>query len=527
MNKRLVLEPTLSGSDVIVQFTDRIPLDKTVFVRVPNDFSAFIGIDEKFVARLSSCKETSLLEYLGKKEKGKTVQLAFFRKGEIPASPWGFGNVAILFDGKTFHVGANGRFQVEMVDPMKLIKVFGSDQHLFADAVVAKTKPLVVNVIRDLLIEMFSKGTINPRNALAYSNELKRAAVQAFEACDPLLALGFRVKALNVIAIHVPEEELDEKTGDDSIHEQIASSMASIKDECMQLAQTAHPDTELQNELSHLREEVAALTEKQDLDSVLDEIDNLRQEMHETIENAKPDAPNFSPITRQLNALKKQMDELKGEENRADLLANVKTMVEEMGKTIENKIDSKLADAQEAIIKAAFDRDQDALPLYASAEKEFLAKLKITTDLLLDKAEGPGDYATVASMIYSDVEDNLISKFGVPHREKSFYMTQSEYVALKNTYLNSWHIPREVRFRNDPEVYVEMPIEIRFAKAGFSAGEAKEAAANWSALNMMRHRSPENRQRLDSFLSSCGMDEKDFLRSVLRTFREKGVYTRD
>ena len=151
----------------------------------------------------------------------------------------------------------------------------------------------------------------------------------------------------------------------------------------------------------------------------------------------------------------------------------------------------------------------------------------ITTDLLLDKAEEPGDYATVASMIYSDVEDNLISKFGVPHREKSFYMTQSEYVALKNTYLNSWHIPREVRFRNDPEVYVEMPVEIRFAKAGFSASEAKEAAANWSALNMMRHRSPENRQRLDSFLSSCGMDEKDFLRSVLKTFREKGVYTRD
>ena len=218
------------------------------------------------------------------------VQLAFFRKGEIPASPWGFGNVAILFDDKAFHVGANGRFQVEMVDPMKLIKVFGSDQHLFADAVVAKTKPLVVNVIRDLLIEMFSKGTIIPQNALAYSNELKKAAVQAFEAYDPLLALGFRLKTLDVIAIHVPEEELEEKTGDGSTHKQIASSMVSTKDECMQLAQAAHPDMELQNELSHLRKEVAALAEKQDLDSVLDEIDNLRQEMHETIENAKPDA---------------------------------------------------------------------------------------------------------------------------------------------------------------------------------------------------------------------------------------------
>lgn len=113
MNKRLVLEPTLSGSDIIVQFTDRVPLAKTVFVRVPNDFSAFIGIDEKFVARLSSCKETSLLEYLGKKEKGKMVQLAFLEKEKFRHRRGALGMLLFCLMTRLFTLERMGVFKLK------------------------------------------------------------------------------------------------------------------------------------------------------------------------------------------------------------------------------------------------------------------------------------------------------------------------------------------------------------------------------------------------------------------------------
>ena len=74
---------------------------------------------------------------------------------------------------------------------------------------------------------------------------------------------------------------------------------------------------------------------------------------------------------------------------------------------------------------------------------------------------------------------------------------------------------------------VEMPLEIRFMKAGLEQDEAIKVAKDWSLLNKFRHRSEENTQSLHDILNKLGYTKKDYLKYVLNLFRELKLYDRD
>ena len=112
----------------------------------------------------------------------------------------------------------------------------------------------------------------------------------------------------------------------------------------------------------------------------------------------------------------------------------------------------------------------------------------------------------------SEEEFNELSKDitygGQPLFKDSFKCKYLKYPALKGN-------------------YVEMPLEIRFIKAGLDTNDACRAAKDWALINKLRHRSEENNRYLDKTLAIMKMTKKEFLGYVLDSYRKLGLYTRD
>ena len=95
MKKEIILYPTISSNETLVQFTSEITIDKNVLINVPSDFTAFIYLNQKLAARINSCNDTNLLKYLGKEYNGSKAKIAFIKKNDIPPIPWGFGEINV------------------------------------------------------------------------------------------------------------------------------------------------------------------------------------------------------------------------------------------------------------------------------------------------------------------------------------------------------------------------------------------------------------------------------------------------
>jgi len=179
----------------------------------------------------------------------------------------------------------------------------------------------------------------------------------------------------------------------------------------------------------------------------------------------------------------------------------------------------------------------------AISDSESDSNFKLTAEYLIDSSNRDDDYALAASMMYSNIEENLIYAFRLPHRDRKFVIDYDEYLKIADTaeadgsYILKRYgedgslqpfLPNVVEHGEDgnPKL-VEMPPVVRFLKAGLSAREAKRAADYWQVINRIRHRSPENESYLESYFSQNSLTKRDFLLSALRFFKENNLYTKD
>ena len=145
------------------------------------------------------------------------------------------------------------------------------------------------------------------------------------------------------------------------------------------------------------------------------------------------------------------------------------------------------------------------------------------------------DWVMKAAAIQSNVEENLITKFQLPHEKTRFVIDYAEYLKLAEAML-----PNEVRFprgidklhvlssdRDGNPLKIEMTPLVRFVKAGLPAGEAKKAAQIWRVLNCIRHKSPENVGYLRNYFDTPGMTMENFMSDALDCYRKYGLYTKD
>jgi len=508
MKNKISLYPTIASSEVLVQFTEPVTLDKHVVVTVPAEFFAIIYIDEKPLARMEACDESSVLKFVGRAFAGKSIKLAFARKSDLPYINWGFGNIDVKNDKlkETYRVGANGQYLLRILDAGKFIKSFGTDQNIDIEMLTSRTKLIITTVGRPILGKYFAGTQTSVFEINSLADDLRSKMFEAIKNELLFKDIGVELRALTLNGIHVDEEDMElirSRINADGDTPKIASSeLDEIKKEIIEAIKSGSND-ETKDELLRLKEEVSRIADCQSNDAVLDEIDNLRVETMKAIKESKNPCIDIKSI----------LDEISGFEDK-----------------VNKKIDSSITVIKDILENNADENRQRDIPLYETAKEEWLKELKLTTDLQLDKAQSDDDFAGVAGLIFSNVEYNLINKFKIPHKGKHFYMSKEEFNELTSTL----KVGDKYMFKNtfcpkpiDNDGNVEMPVEIRFIKSRLTPEEAFQAAKDWTVLNKFRHRSDENSEMLKKILDERRMTKKEFLEYVIDSFRKLGIFTRD
>ena len=487
--KKSVLQPILSDEDVIVQYTDNIVADKSTAITVPDGFQGIVFIDERVLFRISPCVEKSLLDY-GKELKGKLCRVAFVRTKAIPAMAWGFGNIQVNNARlkEAYRAGANGKYVVEIVSVPKLIAHFDSDRDITLDKLRDCTISVIKNIGTTYVAEYFAGTDISVFEISAHTAQLRERLFAALKDEDVFASLGMKLKDITVDGIYINEDDL-------------ALIRANING--------ADPEKE---------------------QAPLHASGNLSDEMYERLEE-------------EIKKLREAFAESKGAPQ-PDLADKLQNLRDELVSEISSQIGDKMQDMQSAIAENIEEKFFEFMPLKDRAREDYFKNLKITAEVCIERANDEDGLVPAAAIIYSAVEKNLITKFGLRHEGNNFVMGYDEYVELadKLSKPNGEFLLK--RYNRETRRYVlippavvksgkygklevvEMPPVIRFIKAGLSIADALRAKEYWTFLNKIRHQAPENVQYLQDKFANFAQ-KKGYMVSALEFFRVHGFYTGD
>lgn len=533
MKQRIELKPVIKRDDILIEFSDRVELNKDVLASIPSEFFGILYIDEKPMVRLEACNKVSLLKYVGKEFKNKNIKFAFVRKTDLPYIPWGFGDINVKNErlSETYRVGANGKYLLKVKDASLVIKAFGSDRNISMELIADKTKEIIKTIGKPILSKYFSDTNVSVFEINSKIDEIREAMVAKIKAENAFAEMGLELKILTLDSIHVNDEDMELIRN--RINENVAKNDSLQTYNVEESPKDSFYDSfnvSLMDEIQDLKDQIAKISENQEMDAVLDEIDNLHAEMSDALKNAHSTGNEtiVNELSLELNDLKKQIAQFgqSNDDSKSQLKAT--KMIEQLDKKMTDKLDSSLKE-----IRSIVENAQNRSPSNEKA-KEGVETLKSTTDFLLGKAELDDDYSIIAGPISSNVEENLINKFNVPHKGKDFYMPKEEFDELSKTLMCAgepiFKDSFKCKYLKYPKMvgtYVEMPPEIRFIKAGLSVEEACKAAKDWVLINKLKHRSEENDRYIEKTLAAMKMTKKEFLLHVIDTFRKFGLYTRD
>jgi len=223
-----------------------------------------------------------------------------------------------------------------------------------------------------------------------------------------------------------------------------------------------------------------------------------------------------------LDALEKKISSLlesNNNDNIIDQIDNLRTEMREAFKTIKNTGDKET----EQIMKEK----------EAELEREFnnLKENYLSISTMLDQAKNDDDYATIAARICSNVENNFIEVYKLPHHNSSFYISELMFDDMYDSLVgkNNQHRPfkKRVIVKDQNGSFVEMPPLLRFVKTGLSNDDAMTATSYWSILGSIKHRNDRNESFVGKRLAELGFNgKKDFLRATAEFYKKHNLYTK-
>ena len=283
---------------------------------------------------------------------------------------------------------------------------------------------------------------------------------------------------------------------------------------------------------------------------IASQIENIRDELFNSLKNENA----FSDIGFKLKDLtiekihvnEDDLEIIRNRINNAESTSSIEDLKVEISEIVSTELkqilQKQLDDFGANISAELEDIITERLPLCEEAKINNIKKVKLNAHTLLEQADENDDLVLLASLIYSKVEENLITKYKLPHRNEKFYMNYSEYLTAvyqaksddryylmerdKNGILKPLP-PRVIELQSDgTPITVEMHPLIRFMRAGLSPQEAYRATVMWRVINKIRHRSEENKKKLDKFFAH-NKSRKDYMKEVLDFYQEKLLYTED
>ena len=494
--EKLVYKPINTGDGVIVQYTDSFILDKGMKISVPNQYIAVVFDNEKISFRVEPCVGKVIFKEYGKNFLGHTMKIAFIHVTAIPEMPWGFGNIQVNNERlkEAYRVGANGMFQIKITDFTKLMGAFLGGGEITVDDVKEKVLSLIKTIGVELVGACFANTDVSVFEISSLVGKIREDLFEKLSKESKLADMGIKIANLTVAGVHVNEEDLELIR--DRINEMTETDGDDSSDDDGETVKLREDIEKFQTEiLKKMSEEIAAAEARSK--------DASERKITEQIENNR--RATVSTVMQYIN---EQLDEF--------------------GKSLSSELDEKI---------------QEMLPLRDGAKESTVDSLTLTAENIISNAENDDDYVPAAAMIYSNVEDNLIHKFELMHENEKFlidfreYMKIVERARIGNRYLLkkrndngsfTTFMPRVYKENDngEPSVVEALPI-VRFMQAGLNAEDAWYASEIWTTLNRIRHKSDENKAKLNAFFAKEGTTQKEYLLSALEFYKENGLYTKD
>ena len=493
--KELVYKPMNTGDGVIVQYTDSFILDKGMKISVPNQYIAVVFDNEKISFRVEPCVGKVIFKEYGKNFLGHTMKIAFIHVTAIPEMPWGFGNIQVNNERlkEAYRVGANGMFQIKITDFTKLMGAFSGDGEITVDDVKEKVLSLIKTIGVELVGACFANTDVSVFEISSLVGKIREDLFEKLSKECKLADMGIKIANLTVAGVHVNEEDLE-----------------LIRDRINEMTENDDYNSDDDGETVKLREDIEKFQTE------------ILKKMSEEIAAAEARSKDASErkITEQI------------ENNRratvSTVMQYINEQLDEFGKSLSSELDEKI---------------QEILPLRDGAQESTVDSLTLTAENIISNATTDDDYVPAAAMIYSNVEDNLIHKFGLMHENEKFlidfreYMKIVERARIGNRYLLkkrndngsfTTFMPRVYKENDngEPSIVEALPI-VRFMQAGLNAEDAWYASEIWTTLNRIRHKSDENKAKLNAFFAKEGTTQTEYLLSALKFYKENGLYTKD
>ena len=497
MREEILFSPKNLSNEVIVQYTDSFILDKGMKISVPNQYIAVVFDNEKISFRVEPCVGKVIFKEYGKNFLGHTMKIAFIHVTAIPEMPWGFGNIQVNNERlkEAYRVGANGVFQVKITDFTKLISSFDGAGEITVDNVKEKVLSLIKTIGTEAVGTCFANTEVSVFEISSFIGRIREKLQEKLSKESKLSDMGIKITVLTVASIHINEEDLAliRNRINETEETETTKNAADVDDGTEKFREDIKKfQTEILNKIS---DEISAAEARNK--------DASERKITEQIENNRRAA--VSTVMQYIN---EQLDEF--------------------GKSLSSELDEKI---------------QEMLPLRDGAQKSTVDSLTLTAESIISNATTDDDYVPAAAMIYSNVEDNLIHKFGLMHENEKFlidfrdYMKIAERARIGNRYLLkkrnengsfTTFMPRVYKEddNGEPSVVESLPI-VRFMQAGLNAEDAWYASEIWTTLNRIRHKSDENKAKLNAFFAKEKTTQKEYLLSALEFYKENGLYTKD
>ena len=493
-----LLKPVNKDKDLLIEFSDSVILDKKILITVPSTYTAITFIDEVPSSRIDECDNESLFVLLGKDKEllKRNVKVAFIKTGSLPILFWGFGQSSIRVKEETYVFGSNGEIELSVKDRIKLINTFGLNNISIQDIqnrLLGNIKNVGIRVFNTYL----SLNNIQSSDIDKHIGILRKLFIEELKKELVFESVGLELVNLNIKSIL----KTDVVNIKESNNQSFLKELELFKEEMINKINSISNNSFSSKELELLKEEIISQIPKTNIDSVSQtEFSLLKEELYNSLSN-----------------------------NKEELLDSVKRIVSEEENRINKNVDSKFDSIREIIESTKEEREINNLELYEKAKTEAIKDLKITTDLLIDNSDSDEDLAAPASIIYSNVEKNLIENCeGLMNNGDVFYASEEDFDDMCVEMFKSGNrisFPKE--FLKDSSKYVIMPVVFRFMMYGLSVPNALKAQTEWRFLNRCRHFSQENQTILDKELKKRGITRKQFLKNTLKLYREFKLFIKD
>lgn len=488
--KGIILEPTISDENVIVQVTKDVIVDKQLQVKVPTGFQAIVFVDEKQSFRV----EPTNGELIFKRDKSflkKQCRVAFVRKKLLPSMHWGCGPVQVNNERlqEAYPVGANGKYSIEIKEIAKLFNGFDESENFTIDDVRERTISTIKNVGVAVLGKFFANTNISLFEISAHIDEIRKQMYESLLREPAFAELGVKIKDITVAGVHIPEEDV----------ERIKNRINGVE---------TYSEKSIEEEKSILK--------------INEKIEEIQKALSKLEENRNESHVNEEELERQRKELEKTV---------ASLIADSRETLHE---EIEDSITSKVEAWQESVV-AGFEEKLQALSSVDVDDKV----PDYSLETILENAKGDNDFSMVAGGIHTAVEDALINEYGLINKKKKFITTYLDYIEIANEakldgeFLlkkkkgNSYEIiePKVFSTYEDgsPNMVEMLPI-VRYLKAGLSPEDAKRAEQISVVINKLRHPSDENKEFLERFFVRIKQSKKEYLKNALSFLKETGLY---